>query len=471
MKLAKVIQIEEANCVNCHQCLSVCPMKFANNGADDVIHINYELCIGCGMCLKACTHNARIPVDDFDIAMKDLSQRNQKIVAIVAPAVGSNFPDTYLRLNGWLKSIGVEAFFDVSFGAELTVKTYLEHVKANNPKAVIAQPCPAIVTYIQIYQPSLIPYLAPADSPMVHTMKMVRRFYPQYKDHKLMVISPCISKRREFDETGFGDYNVTISRIIKHLDDNGIMLKNFPEVKFDNESAERAVLFSTPGGLLETAERELPGIRNVTRKIEGGYTIYHYLKQLDESIQKGVNPLVIDCLNCELGCNGGTGTTKTADEHDELEFNVNKRKNEMLKSLNTENNNKEALEKFRATIDKYWEKDLYNRTYIDHSENYRKQVKTPSESQMTEILHSMYKFEDADIRNCASCGYNNCKDMARAIFNGYNRKENCHFFLDHKIKELNEELNLKVEERTNELINNSEELLDAMQKLKNLIAN
>ncbi len=83
--------------------------------------------------------------------------------AIVAPAIAANFPDHYFQVNTWLRSIGVEAIFDVSFGAELTVKSYLEHVKQHNPELVIAQPCPAIVTYVQIYRPELIPYLAPAN--------------------------------------------------------------------------------------------------------------------------------------------------------------------------------------------------------------------------------------------------------------------------------------------------------------------
>jgi iron only hydrogenase large subunit-like protein len=99
---------------------------------------------------------------------------NKDVVAIAAPAVAANFPDLYLNLNGWLKSLGVAAVFDVSFGAELTIKSYLEHQKENNPKAIIAQPCPAIVTYIEIYRPELVKYLAPADSPMLHTIKMIK---------------------------------------------------------------------------------------------------------------------------------------------------------------------------------------------------------------------------------------------------------------------------------------------------------
>jgi iron only hydrogenase large subunit-like protein len=174
-------------------------VKYCNDGSGDHVEVNDDLCIGCGACLKACTSGARQIIDDFTRFMRDI-QANTSVVAIVAPAVAANFPGQYLNLNGWLKSLGVKACFDVSFGAEITIQTYLDHIKKNNPKAVITQPCPALVTYMEIYQPELLEYLAPADSPMMHTMKMVRTFYPQYRNHRFVIISPCIAKKREFEE-------------------------------------------------------------------------------------------------------------------------------------------------------------------------------------------------------------------------------------------------------------------------------
>lgn len=112
------------------------------------------------------------------------------MVAIAAPAVAATFPDQELNLNGYLATLGVEAVFDVSFGAELTVRTYLDYIESANPDLVIAQPCPAIVTYIETHQPELIPFLAPADSPMLHTIKLIREYYPRYARHRVMVISP-----------------------------------------------------------------------------------------------------------------------------------------------------------------------------------------------------------------------------------------------------------------------------------------
>jgi iron only hydrogenase large subunit-like protein len=303
--LRDVIKVIEDKCVNCHRCISVCPVKFCNDGSGNTVIVRSDLCIGCGKCISACTHEARIGIDDTDLFFNDL-KNGEKIIAVVAPAVASNFENLYLNLNGWLKKIGVDAFFDVSFGAELTVKSYIEYKKQNNPKTIIAQPCPAIVNFIELYRPKLLNYLAPADSPMVHTMKMIKAYYPRFKNHKIAVLSPCLAKRREFDYTGYGEYNVTFKALKNYIEENTIDLNKYPSLEYDNPPAERAVLFSSPGGLVRTAERDFPGITEKTRKIEGSPHIYHYLENMDEAIMKGKSPVyeLVDCLNCEMGCNG-----------------------------------------------------------------------------------------------------------------------------------------------------------------------
>ena len=276
-ELRPVIRVDDEKCVNCHTCISACPVKFCIDGSGDKVKVIHELCIGCGSCIAACSHGAREGLDDFDEFLAALG-RGEKPIVFVAPAVAARFPDDYLRFNGWLKSIGAAAIFDVAFGAELTVRSYLEYMKKTSPELVISQPCPAIVTYIEIYQSELLPSLAPADSPMLHAMRMVREFHPDLASHKIAVISPCIAKRREFDETGLGDWNVTLDRVAKHLEKEGIKLASFPELQFDNPPAERAVLFSSPGGLKETVERELPGSEPgsgmIIRKLEGPASIY-----------------------------------------------------------------------------------------------------------------------------------------------------------------------------------------------------
>ncbi|MDA3901072.1 MAG: methyl-accepting chemotaxis protein [Spirochaetes bacterium] len=424
-KMKPVIELKTDNCVNCHACIAACPVKYCNDASLDYMQINHDMCIGCGSCITACSHEARGIIDDFDLFLEN--RNKHKFFAIVAPAVAANFPKQYLNLNGFLRSLGVEAFFDVSFGAELTVKSYIEAIKDKNPKTVISQPCPAIVSYIEIHKPQLLQYLATADSPMLHTIKMVKEFYPKYKKHSVIVVSPCLAKRREFDSTGYGDsvYNVTYQSLNNYLEENKIELKQFPKVNFTNPPAERAVLFSTPGGLFKTAIRDLPEIEEKTRKIEGAKNIYHYLDNLKESINSGVAPLLIDCLNCEMGCNGGPGTLNCDKTVDEIEHHISERNREMKKHYSNPSL-KKTSKKINKLLSKFWKKGLYDRSYSDRSA--LNTIETPSEKQIDKIYESMKKFSTAEIINCNSCGYGSCYSMAIAIHNGLNSPENCHYY-------------------------------------------
>jgi len=188
--MAPVIKLDQDKCVNCHMCIAVCPVKYCIDGSGEKVAINADLCIGCGSCIAACTQHARTIGDDVDAFVEALG-RGEKMVAVAAPALASSFPGTYKRVLGWLKKAGVAACFDVGFGAELTVKSYVEHLRSNKPKLVISQPCPAIVSYIEVYRPDLLSYLAPADSPMLHTIKMIRDYYPEYRSHRILILSPC----------------------------------------------------------------------------------------------------------------------------------------------------------------------------------------------------------------------------------------------------------------------------------------
>ncbi|MDR2922450.1 MAG: methyl-accepting chemotaxis protein [Treponema sp.] len=461
--LTPVIRIDEEKCVNCYACITGCPVKFCMDGSKEKVLINPDLCIGCGNCIAVCHHDARHLVDDTNHFFSDL-KRGDKIIAVVAPAVASVFPGQHLNLNGCLKTMGVESFFDVSLGAELTVISYLNYIKEKKPRMVIAQPCPAIVSYIEIYHPELIPYLAPADSPMLHTVKLIREYYPQYKDHKIAVISPCIAKRREFDETKLGDYNVTMYALKAYLNDQHVDLSSYNKEEYTGLLAERAVGFSTPGGLLDTAERFVPGIRRNTRKIEGLPNIYPYLTEVAELLSdpNAEFPLLIDCLNCEKGCNGGPGTGNHDQPVDRLEGPIRKRSAELEKHL-APKQTKDQYEKYHKQLNKFWKPGLYNRSYRNLSGNLV--LKKPNDTELNEIYHKMKKFSKADLYDCGACGYGSCKGMGVAIYNEINRPENCAHYTLAVLKEKKdtEELNRRLHEH----IGYASDLLEGINNLVN----
>ncbi|MDR0494415.1 MAG: methyl-accepting chemotaxis protein, partial [Treponema sp.] len=459
--LTPVIRIDEGKCVNCYACIADCPVKYCMDASKEKVLIDPDLCIGCGNCITACHHEARLPIDDTPRFLTDLRQGNN-IIAVVAPAVASVFPGGHLNLNGFLKSLGVKDFFDVSFGAELTVVSYLDHIKKKNPRMVIAQPCPAIVSFIEIYHPELIPYLAPADSPMLHTVRMIREYYPKYENYKIAMISPCIAKRREFDETGVVDYNITMLALKNYLQAEKTDLASFAAIEYSGPLAERAVGFSSPGGLLDTAERFIPGIRRNTRKIEGVHSIYAYLAETAESLDNPDEefPLLIDCLNCEKGCNGGPGTGNSHLSINKLESPVRKRSAKLEQRVSPKQK-KEQYKKYHQLLNQYWKPGLYDRKYRNLSGNYDKKI--PDEDELTVIYRKMKKFSKEDIYDCGACGYKRCRRMATAIHNGINKPENCAYYTLALLKEKTntEELNRQLQED----ISQASKLIDGINEL------
>ncbi len=472
LHLKPVIYVDSEKCCNCHRCIAVCPVKLCNDGSGDFVTLNADLCIGCGSCIEACTHGARHGIDDSEDFFQAL-KNGTGVIAIVAPAVAVNFKGQDKELNGWLKSIGVKAVFDVSFGAELTTKTYVEQMTRENPELMISQPCPALITYMETYRPNLIKYLAKGDSPMAHTVEFIRHFHPEYAKYKIAVISPCYAKRREFDENGRGDYNVTMKSLDQFFHKNHIDLSKFPKTEYDNPLAERGTLYSTPGGLMRTAERFVPGISRITRKIEGHPAIFEYLDHLDDSLSAGTRPYfkLVDCLNCEKGCNRGGGTTNHEMSLDELESYVEKRSQERCQEWNTldEKKKKKALKTLNKTIDAYWKPGIYERKYTDRSAVYHSLIQEPTQDQLNEILTQMGKHGIEDMYDCGACGYISCRQMATAIYNGKNKPQNCHHYVLKQVNESHaEEINKKTREITLESVAMLEQTRGNVSSLTNV---
>ena len=162
--------------------------------------------------------------------------------------------------------------------------------------------------------------------------------------------------------------------------------------------------------------RENAALEDQIRKIEGPHVIYDYLKNLPEMNRRGMNPLVVDCLNCELGCNGGPGTLNREKSPDEVEYYVRKRRDEMQAR-----HSKGAIgipnykKKINRSIDDYWKPKLYHRAYQNRSSSYN--LQTLSNADLESIYRSMHKYTEDDFYNCTACGYNTCEGHAQVEHN------------------------------------------------------
>lgn len=433
---------EEEKCVGCNKCIKACPVQanvaYENSNGDNKIKVNEELCIGCGYCIEACDHNARDYRDDTALFFQDLAH-GVKISAVVAPSVRYNFSE-YKRLLGFLKKSGVHLIYDVSFGADITTWGYLRAIEQENLSSVIAQPCPAIVNYIEQYQPDLIPWLAPIHSPVLCTAVYMTK-YKGIND-KIAFISPCIAKKIEFSDSnthGLVSYNITYSKLKDYLEQKRIDLNQYPTEDFDDMQCGLGLTYSRPGGLRENVEYHVK--KAWIRQVEG-QPAYEYLESYsDRAKHNKPKPLLVDVLNCPHGCNLGTGTTKTTDI-DDADAMMNQYKEKALQEKEEKKFFKQSYSLFT-----YFDKTL---TLKDFMRTYTRR-KLPeayavSEAEIRDVFQSLHKTDTLSQNiNCNACGFSNCRNFAAAVARNHNHLSNCMYYTR---KELQFEHQLQLDKTT-----------------------
>ena len=351
--------------------------------------------------------------------------------------------------------------YSVSYGADITTWAYLKYITENNFVGGISQPCPAIVNYVEKYIPELLNRMMPIHSPMMCMAIYVKKYLKITDD--LVFLSPCIAKKKEIDDPncgGYVKYNVTFRHLMREI------AGKYERCEEYNDELEYGMgaLYPMPGGLRENVEHFL-GKSQVVRQVEGEKEAYHYLEEYLERIhQKKDLPFMVDILNCSKGCIYGTATEPERNTDDVMLTLSRMRENskaaakkaKKIKSpwaaeLSYEERLKNLMEAFKAL-----KLDDFVRRYT----NKKIVIQKPSQRELEDIFQDMYKLNHASrTMNCEACGYRSCEEMATAIYNGVNVKENCiHYIKTLAEQEKNEVLEMRQEElakqeRHNALLN------------------
>ena len=440
-------------CIGCNKCISVCSCEGACvshevNGANR-IDVDGDRCVACGACFDVCEHGAREFRDDTERFFEDL-KRGEQISVLLAPAFKANYPKEYEKVLGGLKAMGVKRIISVSFGADITTWAYLNYVTKNTFYGGISQPCPAVVGYIERYIPELIPKLFPVQSPMMCTAIYAKK--EMGITDKLAFISPCIAKKMEIDDPvngGYISYNVTFEHLMNYVRKNKIS----GPVKTDEIEYGLGSIYPMPGGLKENVYWFL-GESVFIRQVEGEKHMYHYLENNKERIAKNMTPyLFIDALNCSSGCLYGTGCEMAkADSDEPLEALLKIREESKKNGKSTAWGRKMTPAQRLAKLNKQFKKlnlNDYLRTYTDRSAQCTYRI--PTRQEQMDIFAQMKKYTEEEQKiNCSCCGYASCEQMCHAIFNGFNKKENCIYYIKKEVEEQKEKAVAMAEELDND---------------------
>ena len=368
-------------CVMCRRCETMCnqiqsvgALSAINRGFPAVVSPAFESdlgetsCVNCGQCVQVCPVGALTLVDNVSDVMKALADPTKTVVVQTAPAVrvalGEEFgmePGTIVtgKMAAALRRIGFDYVFDTDWSADLTIMeegTELLHRVAkvlNGEKVAMPQftsCCPAWIMFAEKNFPDLLDNLSTAKSPQQMFGPVAKNFFAKkigVKREDMVVVSvmPCLAKksevaRDEFKVNGDPDVNFSIStRELAHLIKQfNIDLNQLPEEDFDSplgESTGAAVIFGSTGGVMEAALRTayevhtkktlpridfeevrgLDGVKTATVDFDGlpvKVAVCHTLsnaRAMMEEVRNG-NPRgfhFIEVMACPGGCIGGAG--------------------------------------------------------------------------------------------------------------------------------------------------------------------
>lgn len=452
-------------CQGCNRCISVCPVLTANYSVQidqtQRIEVHSENCIACGACFDVCEHNARSFYDDTEQFFSDLA-KGEQISVLLAPSFQANYPEEYASILGGLKALGVNRIISVSFGADITTWGYINYISENYLQGGISQPCPAIVNYIEHYAPELLEKLIPIHSPMMCAAIYVKKY--MHLTDKLAFISPCIAKKIEMSDPntyGYVSYNLTFSHFMEYVRAHNVS----GEEALDEIEYGLGSVYPMPGGLRENVYW-FCGEEKFIRQVEGEQGAYHFLADYKKRLQMGQKlPFMVDILNCDRGCLYGTGIEEERSNSEDNYYNLHEirercKNNDKLAAFSKELSPAERLAHFNR---QFAELDIYDfiRNYTDKSEMIS--LREPDEDALEDIFQRMKKrtWKQRNI-NCGACGYENCMEMAFAIYNGSNMPENCIHYMKDEIHEFS----VRLEEQNRSILEKNEQLKRAIQEEK-----
>ncbi len=427
------------NCIACNKCISFCPVfganVFTSSGETTKIQIDSRKCDNCGSCVVTCLHKAREYKDDTQAFFEALKS-GEKISVIFESSFFLLYKDSVSKITGYLKSLGVDKVYDSTIGTEISIWAHAKYLKENDKgdmihRSYIANTCAATVNNLKRTRQFLRRKVIPVQSPVMCAATYVHKYLND--TNKIAVIGPCIARNEEKNWEGLeGKINYTLT------------FKNFMEAipLYDISKFHGSVDLSSTGlcdflpvrlSFSEVISLFFPKNRTVLRLYGLKNENFNHLETFIDKRYLQYQPLISEVSACSEDCISGPGIDSSAFDKG------------YIYSCQSEQR-RLAFNKIEAFSEPeiFWQKVSQAYSSLDSSDfackisDLTHQPYHVPKSAYDEIFADMLKDTvKKQTINCGSCGYNSCREMARAIACGYSRKENCiHYMNDEFTKRL-----------------------------------
>lgn len=361
-------------CILCRRCVAMCDKVQAvgviganERGFVTTIASAFDMglgetsCVNCGQCIAVCPTGALSEKDDTDKVFAALADPTKHVIVQTAPAVRAGLGEAFGypigtnvegKMVAALRRLGFAKVFDTDFAADLTIMEeaheFLDRVQNGGTLPLITSCSPGWIKYCEAYFPDLIDNLSSCKSPQQMFGAVAKTYYAEKmgidpKDIVMVSVMPCTAKKFEIgrdDQNASGypdvDISITVRELARMINRVGLNFTLLPEEAFDAPlgiSTGAAVIFGATGGVMEAALRtavetltgeELKaldftevrgtkGIKEATYNVAGmdiNVAVASSLsnaKKLLTDVRNGKKYHFIEIMGCPGGCVNGGG--------------------------------------------------------------------------------------------------------------------------------------------------------------------
>ncbi len=397
---SQVVYTNRARCRDCYRCLRACPVK-AIKMQHGQAYVVKEQCMACGTCIRECPQKAKSFRNDLARA-RFLTSSGSMVAVSVAPSFASLFNEWEIkRFPSALRQLGFKYVAETAVGAQWVAGKTSQIVKGDDSHAHICTACPVVVTYIERYEPDMLPALVPVVSPMVAHARHLKEKLGQ--EAGVVFVGPCVGKKAEAERSEFTsdvDCVLTFSELFEWMEQAGVNISLCEESDFDEQPEGDARFFPLPGGLSKTAAMSTDMLDLENLSASGFEAIKDALEDIRAGRQTFLEPLF-----CANGCVNGPGMPR--------EYNVYARRAELLHYAKGHPGEPVSESPRVKGLDTGFVR-LQRQLLMEFSEG-----------EIGLILEQTGKSNPEDQLNCGACGYPTCRDKAIAVLRGMAEPEMC----------------------------------------------
>ena len=292
---------DNSKCILCRRCTAVCRsnqhvgvISPVNRGYATHIASAFDMplgetaCINCGQCISVCPTGALSEVDDTCKVWDAIADETKHVVVAPAPSVrvqlGECFDmpigtNVHGKLAASLRRLGFDKVFDVDTAADLTIleegTELLSRIKNGGKLPLITSCSPGWIKFCETYYPDFIENLSSCKSPQQMFGAIAKTYYAEKagidpKDIFVVSIMPCTAKKFELGREGQNasgypdiDFSLTTRELASMIKRAGIVFEELPDEDFDpafGVASGAGHIFGATGGVMEAALRTVAEI-------------------------------------------------------------------------------------------------------------------------------------------------------------------------------------------------------------------